>query len=131
MKLFFLVLLSISLLFAAGSAPWAPTVILAILASICILALTYAFAFALEVNELKFLASEELFQVIATMLLVAIIMGAETYFNMLASSTFGQPSIPDVAEVQLKLQLDSMTTAFSNLRGFAVDVGREASKSSF
>jgi hypothetical protein len=131
MKSLLIILSVVSLLFAAGSAPWAPTVVIALLASIGILALTYAFAYAFDVRELKFLASEELFQVIATMLLILIILGAENYFNLLANSSLNAPSVPDAAESQLNLQLTNMKTAFDNLKSYAVDVGAQSSKSAF
>ncbi len=72
----------ISAVFAA----WQSFALLALTTSVVLLALIYGIAIAFSVNELKLVAKEELYQIIATALIIALLMGSDGLLNAISTN---------------------------------------------
>lgn len=122
------IVLLMPLLFAASD--WRVITGLAIVMSAAILGLLYGIAHAMNADELKFLATEELYQMVATIFMAGIIVGAETSLNEIGNALVNDP-FPDKALELLDERKETQETILNDLSALSVGVGREASKSSF
>lgn len=77
MKKLLLLLLVIPLAFAG----WEATAALAIVTAATILAILYAIGFGFDINELKIMAKEEFFQLIALMVMMVVFYGSSSVLN--------------------------------------------------
>lgn len=77
MKKLLLLLLTIPLVFAG----WEATAALAIVTAATILAILYAIGFGFDINELKIMAKEELFQLVALMVMMVVFYGSASVMD--------------------------------------------------
>ncbi|MDD5337095.1 MAG: hypothetical protein PHS02_01280, partial [Candidatus ainarchaeum sp.] len=118
MKRLLLALMLLPLAFAQSA--WQDLSILAILASVAALAIIFAVGYGIESNELKFLAKEELFQLMFTAVMVA---GFVAVVQPIVQGTYIDAS----ADVQATM--GSITSINSVLTKAAMELGKEGSKS--
>jgi hypothetical protein len=105
----------------------------AILLSALILIVLFMLGTAFDIQELKLVAHEEMYQIIMTMVLAAVLVGAQEYMSVLSkgfldggvSIQSGANQILTVTEVQLKI---IYTTSLMQI---AETVGNEGAKSAF
>ena len=114
----------------ATSPPWLSTALLAGVASLMILALLYIVGQGFDLQDLKFLAKEELYQLIATFLIIAVLQGAVSAFDEISKNFYGS-NFHSYALNNISAEIDSQNKVFDNLVSFSVELGQESSKSFF
>lgn len=121
-------LLLASLSFAAS---WTGTAALAIVTSAAILAVVYMLGIGFDINELKFLAHEEFYQLLVTALMMGVLLGAQTWLDSLTPG-LGLPggvSLQDGAINEIQGELGNHSAAYSALMDFSITLGKQSSKS--
>ncbi|MEK6982442.1 MAG: hypothetical protein AABX38_05915 [Candidatus Micrarchaeota archaeon] len=138
----FVAMLAISTVsFAAPPAPnqfdasgnWVSTAAIALIASAALLALIYMVGHGFEINELKMLANEELYQLVVTIVIIGLLLGSTSILNSF-SSTFapsGATNFQDAAISAVRANLADHQSIYNNLKSFSVELGKESSKSYF
>jgi hypothetical protein len=119
-------LLLASLSFAAS---WISIAALAIVTSAVLLALVYMLGVGFDINELKFLAHEELYQLLVTVILVAILVGAQQWIDSLGPAVGMTGTLQDGAIDYVNQTLGIHKDAYSALTDFSIVLGKESSKS--
>ncbi len=114
-------------------AGWLELTAQALLLSFMILALMYMIAIGFTINELKFLAQEEFWQLIVTVVMVALLYSTHTFFDSLfASPEFGANGGVQKASIKISQDIISkLDLIFENVKDQADDAGRESSISVF
>ncbi len=112
-----------------ASSHWIPAATVALVISTAVLVLVYMVGFGFNVEELKVLGTEELYQIIVTAFMVAMLFGIDSSLNGIAASfgltgTFQEVALEKTNNVLLQHQL-----VFSNLKTFSIELGEESSKS--
>ncbi len=105
---------------------------IAIAISLTLVGLIYAIGTGFSVHELQFLAKEELFQVIAVAVMVAVLFGANGLLNALSTNVFfsqGQPTMQLAAEKVLETDLSNTATLLNTIGDYDSVLSFEASKS--
>lgn len=128
MKRLLLFLLLVPLAFAQ----WEGIAAGALTVSIILLAIAYAVGLAFGVNELQMMAKEELYQVVAAGLMVAVLLGANGLLNGVSNAMAFEPGTTTMQAAAVKLLTDTgaaVTTDLRNIGQLDMDVTREASKS--
>lgn len=132
-KTIFILLLFFSLLFAdSPDAPaWLPTAILAGFTSIIILALIYMAGQGFNLEDMKFLAKEELYQVVVTFILIVSLQGSLTFLDVVSGSIYPGQTLHQAALSSVSDEIDNQNAIFDNLYSFSVQAGKESSRSFF
>jgi len=128
LSIFCLLLLS-QLSFAAGT--WMNVAALAVVTSAIILAIVYMLGVGFDVNELKFLAHEEVYQLLATIIMIGVLAGAQAWLDSLTPG-LGLPgglSFQDGSLSVLSNELANQKNAYDGLYDFSVGLGKQSSKS--
>lgn len=128
MKKIMILLALVSLSFAAN---WQPLALVAVTASLSALAIIFMIGHAFEINELKFLAREELVQVVGTGLLIAGFASAQLFLEGLSSDLGGGMPVVELAQAKLDDVNSALGSTNSLLVSLATHLGKESSKSVF
>jgi len=131
-KFFIALLFVLSLSFAS----WQELAMLSIFASIGILALIYAVGYGFGLEQAKFLAKDEMYQLIVTAVLVAILISTDSYFQSVSTNLgdvySGQSqsnSMQFLALESLNNTINNESLALNKTRAFASSVGHFATES--
>lgn len=120
---------------AQPSDAWYMTSGLAVLVSAIVLAGIYAVGIAFESNEMKFLASEELYQLLATIVMISAFSGAVVFFNGVSTDVgaeFGSPSSLQALASSIVSSNQGNASAMNlAIVEIANHIGDESSKSAF
>jgi hypothetical protein len=118
--------------FAAGG--WEGTAALAIAVSAGFLGVIYAVAVGFSINELQIMAKEELYQLIATGILVVLLVGGNNIIDGISAgfSTNGVDNLQTLAatsiETTLKSGPDGLETIYGRITALDRDISIEGSK---
>lgn len=129
--LWFLLMVS-PLAFAEGN--WQQVTVIGLLIAIGLLAIMYAIGYGFSVNEMKIMATDELYQVIVTIIILGAFTGAASVVNQLAAGfateagVEGVVSIQDAALFNVNDNLAKLNSIEVIVRDFSVEASREASK---
>lgn len=126
----------------AGVSPeWVPVVFVALIISLVILALLYMIGYGFGLNDLKMLATEELYQMIMTGIMMGVVVGASTALDAFSRAIISDSSTLQEAAISMISSpsgaatrngfLDHHAAIFENIREFSAFLGNEASKSVF
>ncbi|MDO8554451.1 MAG: hypothetical protein Q7S22_06600 [Candidatus Micrarchaeota archaeon] len=115
---------------APTSPAWLPIAVLAGITSVILLALLYMVAQGFDLQDLKFLAKEEFYQVIVTFFIIAILQGTVMFVDSLSTNFYGQ-NMHQTTFDKLNGEITFQEKIFDNLQVFSVQAGSEASKSFF
>lgn len=118
-----------SLSFAASTLDWQPLALTAVMASLSALAIMYAIGHAFDINQLKFLAKEELVQVVGTGLLIAGFASFQLYLENISADLGGGMTIVDLAKQNLASINNELSNTNNVLANFAKHIGKESSRS--
>lgn len=138
---FVLLMLSPMLFAVSGTAlGWQTIGVLAILTSGAILALAYAFGHGLHINELEFLAKEEMYQLIITAVLMGSLVGIGAALDEFSkdlgksAGAVGSGSATSVQLLAIKKVDDasaSLYDTFKKVKSVSDDISQESSRSTF
>lgn len=124
-KLAFFLLLSLPLTFAA----WETTAGLAVVASAALLACLFMVGMGFGINELQLMAKEEMFQLIATCVMVALFFGANGVLNTLDQGfAAGYPDMQSAATALLGDALSQTTAVYDQVVTYDHQIANEGSK---
>lgn len=130
MKRILVFLLMLPLAFAA----WQELALAAITTSAILLASIYMVAIGFGVNELKIMAKEEFFQLIAAVILVVLLVGTDSVLNEISKSEIflepGTTTLQGTANAILSRWSVDMNAIFMNIRNNDLAASREGSKGS-
>ncbi|MEW6528493.1 MAG: hypothetical protein AB1391_01245 [Candidatus Micrarchaeota archaeon] len=112
----FMILFAFSFSFASG---WQELSVIAITISIMILGLIFAAGHIIDSNEMKFLAKDELVQIVATALMLASIAAFATFLSSISAD----------ASLSIDNSLQTISSMNNILGGAAETVGKEGSRS--
>ncbi|MDD5096495.1 MAG: hypothetical protein PHY95_03200 [Candidatus ainarchaeum sp.] len=90
MKKFLLALLLASLSFAAEAEAWQVYSITAVLAAFSVLVIFYMLTYAVDSPQARGMAVSEMFQVLVTLVIIAVFVGAEGYSRDVLAPAFGE-----------------------------------------
>ncbi|MFH0737269.1 MAG: hypothetical protein V1827_01680 [Candidatus Micrarchaeota archaeon] len=121
--------LLLGLAFAAPPQPWAGTAFTALMLSLFILAVLYMVSMAFSLNDLKFLATEEFYQLIMTGVMVAVLFSAEATTNQMFSSI--APNLQDAGLERINATLDTQVNAYNIVKGYMIKVVPESTRSQY
>ncbi len=127
MKRLAILLLLVPLSFAA----WQTVAGLAIGLSVTLIAVLYAIGFGFDVNELKITAKEELFQVIALAVMLAVLVGGNSLLDAISTNaalTGGSATMQDAAQSLLTATTNDLNTLFGTIRDLDKSASIEASR---
>jgi hypothetical protein len=127
MKRMLLLLLILPLAFAQ----WEATAGLAIMTSVTLLAVVYMIGMGFGVNELQMMAKEELFQVIAVMLMLVLLVGSDNILNVITTNVAFKGTSTNMQGAALEILTDmrnQVETVFNTLRDVDHQVALQASK---
>lgn len=113
----------------AADAQWQSAAGTALVASLFIIGLLYAVSIAFSLHDLKFLATEEFYQLIATVLMVAFLFSAETATNEIFSSI--APNLQDAGIARINASLEAHVAIFNKVKGYMVSLVPESTKSMY
>jgi len=129
-KLLILFLL-ISLSFAAT---WQVTTSLAVFASLLILIVIYIIGFGFGIENMKFLATQELYQLVITVILAGLIVGSATYMDEFSGnfgsyvSETGSPSLYEVTTQRIADVNSKLTVVYIQVAGFTESAAHQSTK---
>jgi hypothetical protein len=132
MKLRILALLMIMLAgsaFAADPQPWLGTAVTALMLSFTILGILYAVSIGFSLNDMKFLATEEMYQLIMTAVMIVLLFSLETATNDVFSSI--APNLQDAGLERIGASLDSQVTTYEAVRDYMVAIIPQSTKSQY
>ncbi len=131
MKRLAIMLLLVPLAFAQ----WEGVAGVAVALSVTFIAILYAIGFGFDVNELKITAKEELFQVIALAVMLAVLVGANSLLNAISTNaafTGGSATMQDAAQSILTTTYNNLADPnsgiFTNIRNLDKSASLEASR---
>lgn len=130
LKLLMALLLVMPLAFAASE--WVVTATGALLMSVGIIATIYMVGRGFNINELKLLANEEIYQTIMTAVMIGAFFAASAFFNEISDFLVsGSDTLQGNAASVVGTYLLQDQAVLGNLKAFAVTLGSESSKTSF
>lgn len=139
--IFLFVFVSLSFAFTVTNQPiyvmvfngWTSVIALTLVISTIFLALIYAIGFAFNLNDLKFLANEEFYQLIVTLIMVAAFFGSQNILNTFSRDFISvtAPTLQDAAINMVIANQNTHQTVYNNLKTFAVALGEASSKTYF
>jgi len=122
--------------FAAGN--WVTAAGIALATSATLLAVVYMIGMGFGMNDLKFLANEEAYQLIVTIMIAGALLGTQAYLDDLARA-MGLPPPPSGGSAATTLQQGALNVIdrqlsdhqkmYDNLHTFSVELGKQSSKS--
>ncbi|MFH2106246.1 MAG: hypothetical protein ABII22_03220 [Candidatus Micrarchaeota archaeon] len=122
------VLLLTSTSFAAGD--WLAPTMIAIVASVCILALLFMFGYAFHLDELTMTAKEELYQVIVVALIAGSLLGISGALDSISKGISGEDeSFPALALEYVNEDSAVISEEFNKLAYFSNEIGSAGSRS--
>jgi hypothetical protein len=127
MKKLLLILLVVPLAFAA----WEPIAAMSIVLSASILALLYMIGFGFGINELQLTAKEEFFQLIALMVMMVTLVGANGFLDSISTNAAfaqGSTTLTGAATTIIDDNTNKLTTTFNNIAVLDLGVSKEGSK---
>ncbi len=130
LNLFFLISL---FLFATcfASYEWVPFAGTSLFLCVLILALLYMVSIAFNLNDLKFLATEESYQLIVTLIIIVILGSSEVALNTFSSSIGLSTSLQNASIEIVNSNLNQYSSALTSLKTLSVDVGKHSSTSAY
>jgi len=115
---------------AFASAPeWTGVALTGLFASLSIIGIIYMLAIGFSLNDLRFLANEEFYQLIVTALMIAFLFGAEAGLNNIFSSI--APNLQDAGISTIDNSISGQVGAFGTIKAFAVDLVPQSTKSMY
>lgn len=117
----------------AAQASWQLLTGYAILLSTLILIFMFMIGMAFEIRELQMAAHEEMYQIIMTMLLAAVLVGAQSYMSGLSSQFLGgSQSLQSGATLIIDVTIVHLKIFYADtLQSSAVTIGNQGAKSAF
>ncbi|MEW6035822.1 MAG: hypothetical protein AB1529_04375 [Candidatus Micrarchaeota archaeon] len=128
MKRLLILLLLVPLAFAAHQ-PWETVAMVAIATSLLLLGVLYMVAIAFSLNDLKFLSTEELYQLIATAFMIALLFSAEAALNEMFSSIAPDMQAASLSKIDASLQTHA--DVFNLIRGYMIELVPQSTKSMY
>ncbi len=127
-KILFLFFCLISLSFAQN---WLQPVAIALFAATLVLVLLFMLGYGFGIDQLRFLATEELYQVILTAAMVVIIIGSEASINSFFSDTLGaylgeSGTFHELAATKIENTFTKLDSAYDSIQSFSKDVAHES-----
>jgi len=120
-------LLSCQLSFAAS---WTGTAAIAIVTSAVILAIVYMLGLGFDINELKFLAHEEFYQLLVTIVMIGVLAGSQAWLDGLTPGLgLSGMSLQDGSISIISAELSNHKAAYNALMDFSIVLGKQSSKS--
>jgi len=129
MKKILALLMLFSIAFAQGN--WVPVAGIAVMLSLMVLLVVFMIGYGFNIRELRFLAVEEMYQVIATILMIALLYSAALYFDEFSKYIGGEEGLQNTSIQMINNNLANHSIIVSELKNFAIEVGQESSKSVF
>jgi len=134
MKKILLVLLLIPLAFAFG---WQEISFISMGISLALLAIVFMAGMGFNINELQMVAKEELYQLIATGLLVCLLLASDGILNMISQNGFFgtqsptgyAPTLQGSAMGHIDNEILDMSNMLNNVEGWDMEAGKEGSRS--
>lgn len=128
MRAIIALLLLTGLAFATPPA-WQGLAVAALMASLMIVAVLYVLSIAFSLNDLKFLATEEFYQLIVTVFMIAFLFSVEAFLNSLFSSI--APNLQDAGLAKIDGALQTQIAVFGDVKDFLVHIVPESTKSAY
>ncbi|MEM2909326.1 MAG: hypothetical protein QW171_04155 [Candidatus Bilamarchaeaceae archaeon] len=117
---------------SVSSAGWLELAAGATMLSVILIAVVYAIGIGFDVNELKVLAKEELFQLLVVVILIIGLLGADGVLNAISGSAEfarGEPTLQDAAAKSLNETLNNLSTCLEKVASMDKASSMEASRS--
>ncbi|HSB47208.1 MAG TPA: hypothetical protein VLD37_04275 [Candidatus Bilamarchaeum sp.] len=127
MKRMLLILMLVPFAFAA----WEGIAGMSIVLSATILAILYMIGFGFSINELQLTAKEEFFQLIALMVMLATLVGANGLINSISTNAAFAPdsdNLQNASKAIITNNIDQLTSMFRNIEALDLGVSKEGSK---
>ena len=130
-------LFGLAILIPVSFAGWETTAVLALTTSTVLLGLLYMIGFGFGIQELQIMAKEELFQIIATGLLIVAILGSNNLVNSIStipafvSTPAGGPAITNLqasASLIINQSITEVGNVHSTLSAFDASAAAQASR---
>ncbi len=120
------------LLFVSSSFAWLEIAGATLILSTIILAIIYAVAIGFSLNELKIVAKEELYQIVATAILIALLFGGESFLEAISQNTYlvtvpGATSIQDASLKIIEEYVSGLSSSLSQVQVWDTTAAREGS----
>ncbi|MBI5222947.1 hypothetical protein HY990_00845 [Candidatus Micrarchaeota archaeon] len=115
----------------AAPLDWLPFAAGALTLSAIIVAVLYMLGIGLNLNDLKFLASEELYQLIATAIIIGVLFTADTTINSVFASFGITPTLQNASIATVNGYISNQASSFNTLKTFAHTLGLESSKNMY
>ncbi len=137
--LIFTILLMPNMAFAAPviSTSWQTYSILAFLISVSILALIYMISYLLNSNEIRMMAHEEMYQAIATAVMIGLFVSVMTWVNVSLSPALAVADSKSGTVLEAAIEYNTyiinltQSNYFDPLETYVKKVGKEASRSAY
>jgi len=129
MKKLLALLMLVSVAFAQGS--WVSVASMAVLVSLTALLILFMIGYGFGINELRFLSVEEIYQLFVTIIMIGLLYSASLYFDEFSRAVGFEEGLQNASITILENNLNNHSTMVSSLKSFALDLGTEASQSSF
>lgn len=129
MKKILLLLLLIPMAFAA----WQSIAVLAMFTSLTLLVIVFMIGFGFGVNELQLVAKEEFFQLLALVVLIALLAGTDSILNSISTSPAfaqGAATMQEAARTIIDDTTGNIQSVFNNIAAYDKKISVEASKAS-
>jgi hypothetical protein len=127
MKKLLLVLVLMPLAFSA----WEPVAAMGIVLSAAILGLLYAVGFGFGINELQLTAKEEFFQLIALMVMMVTLVGANGFIDSISTNAAfaqGSTNLQEAAKTIIDSNKADLISKFRNIESLDLGASKEGSK---
>ncbi len=124
-------LLALFLLVSASFAAWQDTAALAILTSLILVAVVYMIGFGFGVDALTALAKDEVYQLIALAIMIAVFYGANSFIDGLSTNsdlTQGAPTLQLAALDSLNTSITDLSSAYDDVRAVDKNAGIQGSQ---
>ncbi|MEW6749276.1 MAG: hypothetical protein AB1295_06225 [Candidatus Micrarchaeota archaeon] len=131
MKTRMIALMVMMLAGAAFATPpaWLGAALSALMLSLMLLGILYAIAIAFSLQDMKFLATDELYQLIITAVMVALLFSLETTTNEIFAPI--APNLQDAGLQRVDAALQSQLDVFDEVEDYMVDIVPQSTKSQY
>lgn len=108
---------------------WLGTALSALMLSLVLLGVLYAIAFAFSLQDMKFLATDELYQLIITGVMIVVLFSLETTTNEIFAPI--APNLQDAGLEKVDGSLESQLDVFNAVKGYMIDIVPQSTKSQY
>ena len=129
MKLRMLLFLALLAGAAFASPPWLGTAISALMFSLTALGIIYAIAIAFSLQDMKFLATDEFYQLIITGVMITLLFSLETTTNEIFAPI--APNLQDAGLQVINDSLNSQVDAFNEVKNYMIEIVPQSTKSQY